>query len=114
MDQNSDSLCHTYWRDNMFQTALFSQALESAINQQGTLDLILEVGPHPTLQGPTLQVIHDACGQPVPYSGVLHRGGNDIESFADTLGFAWKNSSKPTVDFAFMIASLPITQKICF
>ncbi|CZT02515.1 related to polyketide synthase [Rhynchosporium agropyri] len=98
MQQTSD-LLDSYWKDNMVSAVKFSQAIEAAVAGSGSFSAALEVGPHPALQGPALSTIADKQGAPIPYSGVLSRGKDDLESFANGLGFLWTQTSKALVDF---------------
>lgn len=84
-----------YWVDNMTQTVFFSQAITRALNEDQCLDFALEVGPHPALKGPSSEVIKMLTGIALPYSGVLKRGSNAAESFADAMGFLWKTFPSP-------------------
>ncbi|KAI1736364.1 hypothetical protein F4680DRAFT_265421 [Xylaria scruposa] len=90
-----------YWVDNMTQAVLFSQALSRALNEDQYFDLALEVGPHPALKGPSSETIKLLTGLSLPYSGVLKRGQNAVESFADAMGLLWKSfpSSLPMITF---------------
>jgi hybrid polyketide synthase/nonribosomal peptide synthetase ACE1 len=83
-----DSVKADYWKDNMTSAVLFSQAVKAAISGSDPFQLALEIGPHPALKAPALQNIEDA-GAKIPYSGVLSRGKDDVESFSDGLGFVW-------------------------
>lgn len=78
-----------YWRDNMTNVVLFSDAVKNAISCDEQINIALEIGPHPALQGPAVQNIADVRTSPVPYSGVLSRGKDDVELFSDALGFVW-------------------------
>ncbi|KAJ5443591.1 hybrid NRPS/PKS enzyme [Penicillium daleae] len=90
-----------YWVDNMTQPVLFSQALARALNEDQYFDLVLEVGPHPALKGPSAETIKMLTGLSFPYSGVLKRGQNAVTSFSDALGLLWKSfpSSRPLITF---------------
>ncbi|MCJ1287780.1 Polyketide synthase 19 [Xylographa opegraphella] len=90
-----------YWVDNMTQAVLFSQALARALNEDQYFDLALEVGPHPVLKGPSSETIKMLTGLSLPYSGVLKRGQNAVESFADALGLLWTSfpSPRPMITF---------------
>ena len=92
----TDELCDTYWRDNMVNTVLFADATKKAANEK--LNLAMEIGPHPALKGPATQNINDNRS-PLPYTGVLSRGNNDVEAFSDALGFIWTQLGPGTVDF---------------
>jgi acyl transferase domain-containing protein len=106
----TDSLDGNYWHSNTVGEVLFSQALEHALHKS-SFDLAVEVGAHPALKGPALQVIEDTMGHTIPYTGTLNRGAEDDKAFADTLGYIWANLAKNDVGFAaydrFMHASDP-------
>jgi len=95
----SDGLESTYWMQNMLQPVLFSQALTAALNDREAPAIVLEVGPHPALKGPASTTIEEVLGHPVPYGGTLARGANDIETFADALGYLWTSFGPSAVDF---------------
>ena len=91
-----DELCDLYWRDNMVNAVLFADAVKSAVGEK--LNLAMEVGPHPALKGPASQNISDNQS-PLPYTGILSRGNNDVEAFSDALGFVWTHLGPGAVDF---------------
>ncbi|KAI9753134.1 MAG: putative Hybrid PKS-NRPS biosynthetic cluster [Chaenotheca gracillima] len=94
----ADDLQSVYWSNNMTNPVLFSQAVEYAVAEKGPFDFAIEVGPHPALQGPTTQTIQDVSGEAIPYTGVLSRGKDDVESFADALGLVWSLFGTSAVD----------------
>ncbi|ORY13581.1 hypothetical protein BCR34DRAFT_599754 [Clohesyomyces aquaticus] len=87
-----------YWRDNMLQPVLFSQALKSALSASPAPGVVLEVGPHPALKGPATMNLEDAIG-PVPYFGTLSRGQNDALAITTTLGSIWTILGASRIDF---------------
>lgn len=87
-----------YWRNNMTNPVLFADAVKNAIASNDQLSLCLEVGPHPALKGPAVQNIVEVRTSPLPYSGVLSRGQNDVEAFSDALGFVWTQLGAQGVD----------------
>lgn len=97
MDER-DELAAVYWKENMVSPVLFSQAVEAAVTAASPFDLTIEIGPHPALKGPVLQNQQDILEQPVPYTGTLQRGLNDIQVFADALGFIWSQFGPAAVD----------------
>lgn len=98
-DQDTD-LQAAYWTDNLIGRVLFSQALERALDDgRGVLDLILEIGPHPALKGPTLETMRHKLGYDVPYSGVLDRKLDDITALNSALGLVWTHLGSTCVDF---------------
>ncbi|KAJ5985395.1 hypothetical protein N7522_012591 [Penicillium canescens] len=91
----------TYWKDNLIGRVLFSQAVERAMDEgNGDFDLALEVGPHPSLKGPTQETIREKLGSDIPYSGVLDRKSDDISALSAALGFSWLTLGSGVVDFA--------------
>ncbi|KAH6628919.1 hypothetical protein F5144DRAFT_655621 [Chaetomium tenue] len=102
----NDTLGGTYWRDNMVNTVLFSQAVTAAVNNGGPFHLALEVGPHPALKGPASQTLAE-LGVEIPYSGALKRGESDFLAFSDCLGSVWANLGASAVDFEAIHTLLP-------
>ncbi|KAF5861957.1 hypothetical protein ETB97_012280 [Aspergillus alliaceus] len=92
------ALQSTYWRDNMLQPVLFSQALQAALAANGAPGLAVEVGPHPALTGPACLTIEEATGSAVPYFGTLARGQNDALAMATTLGSIWTILGASAID----------------
>lgn len=87
-----------YWDNNMVKPVLFMQAVDEACLAMKSLDLVIELGPHPALKGPTLETIRDRLSSAVPYTGLFQRGVSGITSFADGLGFAWTHLGLGAVD----------------
>ncbi|PON22311.1 beta-ketoacyl synthase domain-containing protein [Trichoderma gamsii] len=100
--EDTDAYKASYWVDNMVKPVLFSQAIDRAVVEEHCHDIVMEVGPHPALKAPVLETLKNLTGLDLPYSGVLKRGQDDMESFSDALGFIWSNFHTPTpiVDFA--------------
>ncbi|RAL11483.1 lovastatin nonaketide synthase [Aspergillus homomorphus CBS 101889] len=94
-----DHLGAQYWIDNMANPVLFAPAVTTAWDESGPFDIVIEVGPHPVLKTPCLDTIEDICGERPPYSGVLRRGGNDVDAYSDALGFIWTHLGPGSVDF---------------
>ena len=95
----SDALKASYWVDNMTNPVLFSQAIEAALDAVESLDLSLEVGPHPALKGPATQTIQEKTGKDIPYTGTLARGQDDVEAVANSLGTVWSWLGSAAVDW---------------
>lgn len=96
---HAEKLSNSYWRDNMLQPVLFSQALTAALKANGTPGVVLEVGPHPALKGPASLTIEEVSGSSVPYFGTLSRGSNDTVAMATTLGSIWTILGSSAIDF---------------
>lgn len=99
--ENDLDLRAEYWTDNLVGRVLFSQALERALDVgRGSLDLALEVGPHPALRGPSLDTMRAQWGYEIPYSGVLDRKADDISALSAALGLVWTHLGPKCVDFS--------------
>ncbi|KAK1986916.1 lovastatin nonaketide synthase, partial [Colletotrichum cereale] len=94
MSNNHSEIKCDYWLKSAIDTVLFSQAVEASLIH-GPFDLIMEIGPHATLQGPTIQTITAALGSSPPYTSVLRRGKNAIQTFSSSLGHIWEHVSRP-------------------
>lgn len=103
-DEDCPLLEGQYWVENLTSPVLFSQALHRAVTEEHCFDLVLEVGPHPALKGPSSETIVALTGVSLPYTGVLNRGKNAVEAFADAMGLAWQlfPSPRPMVSFEGM------------
>jgi len=89
-----------YWVNNMLSSVGFSQALMVALDQlQEGLDCIMEVGPHPALQGSVKEVISSmSLESNVPYIGVARRAKGSIEALAGAIGSIWSRSGPQGLD----------------
>nr|A0A4P8WAE5.1 RecName: Full=Polyketide synthase-nonribosomal peptide synthetase pyiS; Short=PKS-NRPS pyiS; AltName: Full=Pyrichalasin H biosynthesis cluster protein A; AltName: Full=Pyrichalasin H synthase [Pyricularia grisea]QCS37521.1 PyiS [Pyricularia grisea] len=92
-----------YWASNLTMPVMFTEALQKLLGdcKDGkAYDLAIEVGPHPALKGPAVQTMSEFLGgQSIPYTGVLSRGKDDVESFSTTLGYIWRTLGEGAVDF---------------
>ncbi|PYI00702.1 lovastatin nonaketide synthase [Aspergillus sclerotiicarbonarius CBS 121057] len=93
-----DNLQAMYWRDNMTNSVLFCDAVKNAVASDPQLSLAIEVGPHPALKGPAVQNISDVRPTPLPYTGLLSRGKDDVQALSDALGFIWTHIGGSGVD----------------
>ncbi|KAF2119426.1 hypothetical protein BDV96DRAFT_642451 [Lophiotrema nucula] len=93
-----EMLSGTYWRDNMCQPVLFAEATSNACAENGPFDLIMEVGPHPALKGPTLQTVKSLFGSNTPYTGTLDRTKNDMMAFSEAIASVWTHLGGNVVD----------------
>lgn len=97
---SDEELKATYWKDNMVEAVLFSQAVDEALDLLTPFDFALEVGPHAALRGPALQTIKGKLGREVPYVGVLDRKKNDVTAFSYALGSMWTQLGPDVVSFS--------------
>ncbi|TVY41584.1 Polyketide synthase-nonribosomal peptide synthetase [Lachnellula subtilissima] len=87
-----------YWRENMVGSVLFSQAVQCAIQTQGSLVMALEVGPHQALKAPVQHTFQEIPSLESFYASTLSRGQNDAEVFAEMLGFVWSHLKPSAVN----------------
>ena len=88
-----------YWVENLTGMVRFAPAVAAAATHSGPFDVAIEIGPHPALKGPCLDMLAEVSGRQVPYSGTLARGGDAIINLAETLGFTWSNLGPRSVLF---------------
>lgn len=65
-----DELGDLYWRDNMVNAVLFSDAVKACATGETKLNAAMELGPHPALKGPAQQNLSDVQVS-IPYTGVI-------------------------------------------
>nr|ANM86563.1 putative type I PKS [Cladonia uncialis subsp. uncialis] len=87
-----------YWDSNMIRPVLIGKAIANACTVVGPFDCALEVGPHPTLNGPALQIIQQVSGSEIPYTGLFHRNASAVESVAEGLAYIWSHLGKDAID----------------
>ncbi|RAL06443.1 non-reducing polyketide synthase pyr2, partial [Aspergillus ibericus CBS 121593] len=80
-----------YWCHNMLRPVLFFQAVNAAFADNPDIELVVEVGAHPTLKGPILQTLSDIKGSEpeIAYLGLAERGASSPEVFASAIGSFW-------------------------
>ncbi|TVY41051.1 Hybrid PKS-NRPS synthetase [Lachnellula occidentalis] len=89
-----------YWIDNLTNPVLFGPAVECALWRAGPFDVVIEVGPHPALKGPTTQILKASLGASLPYLGVIQRRDDEVESFSGRLGYLWEYLGRASlIDF---------------
>lgn len=101
MEDISERLRGPYWNSNMLNPVRFKQAVERAIEHQRTrpFTMAIEIGPHPALKSPVLQITKDMTGDSIEYAGLLRRNVNDIEALASGLGSVATYLGSGSVDF---------------
>lgn len=80
-----------YWGNNLVSRVGFLEGLQAVVRENGSPDMIIEVGPHPALKGPTGQILSSTLpsDQEVPYVGLLSCGRARIGTMADAIGSIW-------------------------
>lgn len=77
-----------YWSDNMTGRVRFSDAVTGMVldeNEEPAVDVLVEIGPHPALKGPSKQIIK-GLGLDVPYVASLDRKVPAYESLLACAG----------------------------
>ncbi|CAG8888284.1 unnamed protein product [Penicillium egyptiacum] len=77
-----------YWVDNMVGTVRFSEALSRIlVDEEGkqAVDVLMEIGPHPALKGPSRQTLQ-SLKLDTPYLSSLTRGTLDYEGLLTAAG----------------------------
>lgn len=77
-----------YWVDNLTRPVRFSEALDSMIrlasDEEASISILVELGPHSALQGPIKQILQAAGrGKEVSYNSALVRKRSAVDSALD-------------------------------
>ncbi|KAH8703520.1 hypothetical protein BGW36DRAFT_393834 [Talaromyces proteolyticus] len=75
----------SYWVKNMLSPVLFNQAVQNAISQLAGIDLLVEIGPSNTLEGPVKQ-INKSLHAPVKYCSTWKRGPDALKTMLELAG----------------------------
>ncbi|KAI4105286.1 MAG: hypothetical protein L6R37_002834 [Teloschistes peruensis] len=78
----------SYWATNMTDTVRFSDALTGILlddTDEQSVDILVEIGPHPALKGPSRQVLQ-SLKIDIPYLASLTRGVPDYEGLLALAG----------------------------
>ncbi|RAH83134.1 ketoacyl-synt-domain-containing protein [Aspergillus japonicus CBS 114.51] len=85
-------VCHEYWAENMLRPVLFCEAVQTVFSSLASSTMLVEVGPHPTLQGPVLQTLSDLqqTDTKLPsYVSLAHRDSGSFDSIANAIALFW-------------------------
>ena len=85
--QLSQEDCSThYWKQNMVSTVQFFPAFSECMAHHPDISMILEVGPHPALKGPSQECLRSLGKDSVDYFHSCLRGKNDWEALLASAG----------------------------
>ncbi|OKL57495.1 hypothetical protein UA08_06889 [Talaromyces atroroseus] len=95
-----------YWMENMLRPVMFCQAVASAFKANPHIDVVLEVGPNPTLKIPSVEIISSVLQSDVqiPYIGLAERNESSTQSFARAIGLYAALSDTEAIDIKSYIA----------
>ena len=82
----SEDCSPSYWKQNMISTVQFASAVTGCLDSHPDTLAILEVGPHPALQGPSKELLRSLGKDSVEYFYSFHRGKDDLETLLETAG----------------------------
>ncbi|KAL8881788.1 MAG: hypothetical protein Q9198_001080 [Flavoplaca austrocitrina] len=82
----------TYWALNLESPVFFKQAMHKAIETTPSLNMLVEVGPHPALSGPIRQIF-SSSNKALSYLPTLKRYQNDIDQLLILAGELWAKGS---------------------
>ena len=85
---DSSKMGPSYWTKNMESTVRFSDALTGIVlddMDQQNVDILVEIGPHPALKGPSRQVLQ-SLKVDIPYLASLTRAVPDLEGLLALAG----------------------------
>ncbi|OAA57329.1 Beta-ketoacyl synthase [Cordyceps fumosorosea ARSEF 2679] len=89
-DSTARAMDGTYWSDNMTGRVRFSDAVTGMVlgeDDQLAVDVLVEIGPHPALKGPTKQTVKSlGIEADIPYIGSLDRKVPAYESLLACAG----------------------------
>ncbi|KAG6353511.1 hypothetical protein INS49_005472 [Diaporthe citri] len=74
------------WVKNLISPVQFATAVQQLATKEKALDLLVEVGPHATLQGPSTQSLQNIDISDLPYHSVLLRNQNGVETALNLAG----------------------------
>ncbi|KAF7585621.1 hypothetical protein BBP40_010428, partial [Aspergillus hancockii] len=94
LDKDLQRFSGEYWVDNMVKPVLFSQAVERSLCDSRKLGACIEIGPHPALRNPVLEILKSKVSSSVLYTSLLYRGHNDLRAASSAIGSLWEHMPK--------------------
>ncbi|KAL4966892.1 uncharacterized protein BDV14DRAFT_198357 [Aspergillus stella-maris] len=86
-----NSLAGQYWVDHLVNAVRFGEAIDKSLSQTPKpLGACIEIGPHPTLRGPAMEVLRSHSIESVPYLSLLRRGRNDLMVASSAISSLWQ------------------------
>lgn len=79
-------LVSAYWVRNLISPVQFATAVQQLATNEKALDLLVEVGPHAALQGPSTQSLQNVGISDLPYHSVLLRNQNGVDTALSLAG----------------------------
>lgn len=79
-------LAPVYWVRNLISPVQFATAVQQLVTNEKNLDLLVEIGPHSVLQGPSTQSLQNVGISDLPYHSVLLRNQSGVETALNLAG----------------------------
>ncbi|PQK08615.1 hypothetical protein BB8028_0001g06890 [Beauveria bassiana] len=92
-----------YWKSNLSCPVLFYSAARQLLSDLPEVSTLLEIGPHPALQGPARQILESESRSSMTYLGTLARGKPADDAILTTLGQL--HTIGHGIDFSFILAA---------
>lgn len=70
----------------MVSTVQFSSALEACLDNNPNISVVVEVGPHPALKAPVLEILRKMGQDSIAYCSSCSRGIGDLEALLENAG----------------------------
>ncbi|KVC55856.1 type I polyketide synthase [Burkholderia stagnalis] len=87
---SADDLCSPrYWRRHIRDTVRFAQGIETLLDTRS--EIVIEVGPRPTLLGIARDIVGDAPGVWLPS---VHKGRGSMEQLTESVGAAHAHGAR--------------------
>ena len=86
LDVEPSELTCSYWVKNMTSTVRFSAAIESCMDKSPLESAFIEIGPHPALRGPALEVLRTLGRDDADHFQTCTRGDDDFENLLRSVG----------------------------
>ena len=86
MNIEPSELTCSYWVKNMTSTVRFSTAIEKCISEFPLDTAFVELGPHPALRGPALEMLRTLGRDNADHFQTCTRGEDDLESLLRSAG----------------------------
>lgn len=84
---DASELGPAYWVRNLVSPVQFAPAVQNlARSKDSNLDVLVEVGPHSALQGPSTQSLKAVGLSDIPYHSVLSRGSSALDTALNLAG----------------------------
>lgn len=121
---DADELGPTYWVRNLTSPVLFSDAVACLLAsdthslRNPSVDVLVEVGPHSALQGPSREIMKHHSIQNVEYTTCLSRGRDAVETLLEAAGLLFtygvpvaiqsvNTESEPLISTPSLLCDLP-------